>query len=79
MAHYPAPFSVKTFEHLAQMRKQKGLFAFDYGWAENLKKYGSEFPYFYDLEDITTTTTEVALFIGLRDNMASVQDAEYLL
>ena len=41
MSHYPSPFSRKTMEHLVQMRKQKGLFAFDYGLFKNMEYYGS--------------------------------------
>ena len=66
--HTPAGTSTKTVVHYAQEIHEGGNFqSFDYGTAENIKRYGQNTPPQYDLEQISTPT---ALFYANNDWLA---------
>ncbi|EDW84938.2 uncharacterized protein Dwil_GK12870 [Drosophila willistoni] len=73
MATHPAGCSTNQILHYMQ-ENQSGYFRqFDYGKAKNLKKYGTEQPPDYPVEQITSA---VHLWYSDNDVMAAVEDVE---
>ncbi|XP_055590845.1 lipase 3-like [Uranotaenia lowii] len=74
--HTPAGTSTKTVVHYAQEIHESGNFQrFDYGEAENSRRYGQAKPPSYDLEAIRTP---VALFYANNDWLAGPNDVANL-
>ncbi|CAH0556134.1 unnamed protein product [Brassicogethes aeneus] len=71
-----APISVKTIAHYGQIINNKGNFTqYDYGMLGNLKRYHSQEPPKYNLEDIPVNVT---LIYGNKDKLAYKTDVEDL-
>ncbi|XP_058456602.1 lipase 3-like isoform X2 [Malaya genurostris] len=74
--HTPAGTSTKTVVHYAQEIHENGNFQqFDYGEAENQRRYGQPKPPSYDLNSITTP---IALFYANNDWLAGPMDVANL-
>ncbi|XP_058839895.1 lipase 3-like isoform X1 [Topomyia yanbarensis] len=74
--HTPAGTSTKTVVHYAQEIHEHGNFQqFDYGEAENQRRYGQSKPPSYDLDSITTP---IALFYANNDWLAGPMDVANL-
>ena len=73
--HYPAGTSLKNFRHFEQYFHSGKFRKFDYGQAENLKKYGTSEPPVYDISNIDFS---VHLFVGKYDRLANLKDAQRL-
>lgn len=68
--------SVKTMVHWAQNTAKKTFKHFDYGYEENIKRYGRPDPPDYPLEQIDAR--HVALFSSLNDGLADPRDVQIL-
>lgn len=74
--HAPAGTSTKTVVHYGQEIHDNGNFQyFDYGKEENLKRYGSEEPPLYNLDNINVP---IALFYATNDWLAGPTDVALL-
>lgn len=74
--HTPAGTSTKTVVHYAQEIHESGNFQrFDYGEAENQRRYGQAKPPSYELENISTP---IALFYASNDWLAGPLDVANL-
>lgn len=75
-AHTPAGTSTKTVVHYAQEIHERGNFQnFDYGTDENMRRYGTNEPPTYNLQNITAP---IALFYAQNDWLAGYQDVKKL-
>lgn len=76
LTHSPAGTSVKTLIHYLQEMKAEGEFQqFDYGSAENLKRYGQKKPPKYPLEHVTAP---LHFFYSKNDWLAMPNDVKRL-
>ncbi|XP_063366257.1 lipase 1-like [Cydia amplana] len=73
--HFPTSGSRKGFVHYFQLGLRKRFARFDYGAADNFKRYGHTEPPDYNLTQFTMRT---ALFAGKNDHVCDVKDVEYL-
>lgn len=72
----PDGTSTRPFVHYAQLNLIEDVFQkYDFGSEENMVRYGTETPPIYDLSKVTAP---VALFVGDKDDLATVADAETL-
>lgn len=70
IARTPAGTSFKTINHFAQSMK-KGFRQYDYGAAENHRRYGSETPPRYNMSNVFLPTR---VHYGMNDQLADVRD-----
>lgn len=72
-AHFPSPTSVRNLLHWRQGLLNNGVFRkYDFGEAENLRRYGQKTPPVYDPNLITE---DIAMFVGTDDLLAVPTDA----
>ena len=71
----PDGTSTRPFVHYAQLHLTNVFQKYDFGPEENMVRYGSENPPVYDLSKITAP---VALFVGDKDDLATIADAQTL-
>ena len=71
----PDGTSTRPFVHYAQLHLTDVFQKYDFGKEENMARYGSENPPVYDLSKITAP---VALFVGDKDDLATIADAQTL-
>ncbi|XP_065085043.1 lipase 3-like [Ochlerotatus camptorhynchus] len=72
---FPAGGSIRQFTHFIQAFHSGRFAQYDYGRAENLKRYGSSTPPSYALDRITAP---VALYFGANDLFLTLKDANRL-
>ncbi|XP_034250602.1 lipase 3-like isoform X2 [Thrips palmi] len=70
----PSGTSFKNIDHFAQSLKQ-GFQQYDYGHAENLRRYGSAAPPKYNVGNVNLPTR---LYYGMNDHLADWTDAQKL-
>jgi len=75
LAHTPAGTSVNTINKYAQLIDSGNFAKYDYGWIENLEKYGSMSPPEWD---VTKITAPVYLFWSENDVFADPTDVSVL-
>ena len=77
LEHNPSRTSLKTFEHYTQMiiSDDHQLRKFDYGEAENRRRYNSSIPPAYDMKNIDV---KVYMYYGDNDVLTTVKAAELL-
>ncbi|XP_049833848.1 lipase member M-like [Schistocerca gregaria] len=75
MAHSFCGTSTMASAHYIQMMKSRKLEGFDWGPKENFRRYGSEKPPEYQLQNITLP---IASFVGRNDRYVSLEDAQLL-
>lgn len=79
MGHMPGGTSAKSFMHYAQSISSGKFQLFDYGsTALNTLKYGQANPPEVDLTRIDNTEVPVALFVGNEDDIADIEDSEWV-
>mmetsp|Transcript_18890 Transcript_18890/g.16737 ORF Transcript_18890/g.16737 Transcript_18890/m.16737 type:complete len:387 (+) Transcript_18890:34-1194(+) len=74
--HYPAGISVKSLDHTLQIYRSKRFQYYDYGKAENAKKYGTETPPLIDLSNISGVP--ISMFVGTTDLLGDPEDNLWL-
>ncbi|XP_046459313.1 gastric triacylglycerol lipase-like [Daphnia pulex] len=75
--HYPGGGSANTMAHFFQnINSGDSFLHFDYGSAENLKRYGTTYPPEYNL---TKVTVPVYLVYGDNDPFAPIEDLSWLI
>lgn len=75
LGHLPAGAATKQLLHYAQLFDSGKFRQYDYGRAENKRRYGTPEPPDYDLSKMTIPTF---LHYGLNDLMAVIDDFEIL-
>ncbi|XP_037303149.1 lipase 1-like [Manduca sexta] len=75
VGHFPAGSSTKGINHFGQIGRKKVFGRYDYGPENNKIVYGSSLPPRYDVSKVIM---KVALFLGLNDKIATVEDAALL-
>lgn len=76
MTHSPAGAGWRNLIHYAQIIKSQSFQRFDYGEAENLKKYNQTTPPQYDLSKIAVP---FAIGHGDLDTLADLKSVDWLL
>jgi len=76
LSHYPSGASLKSISHMAQSIRSKSFAFYDYGTAENIKRYKQPTPPSHDLSSIKNL--KFCIFAGTSDKMASFLDAIWI-
>ncbi|XP_015182224.1 PREDICTED: lipase 3-like isoform X2 [Polistes dominula] len=74
--HFPAGVSAKQIIHYSQGIVSGAFRKFDYGFSQNLKKYGSSQPPKYDLRKVKVP---VAIFYGENDSLTHFSDVQKII
>ncbi|XP_021195750.3 lipase 1 [Helicoverpa armigera] len=75
LGHFPAGSSRKNLYHLAQIGESKKFQNYDYGLAQNMRKYKRPTPPEYDLSRVTMN---IALIVANNDKISTIKDTELL-
>jgi lysosomal acid lipase/cholesteryl ester hydrolase len=77
LSYDPSGTSRKAFQHFTQLMftKDPKFQMYDYGKAENVKKYGTESPPVFDISKIKTKT---AIFYGENDNLCTLENVAFI-
>uniref|UniRef100_A0A182PJJ9 Lipase n=1 Tax=Anopheles epiroticus TaxID=199890 RepID=A0A182PJJ9_9DIPT len=75
LANTPAGCSVFQLLHFGHNYVAKSFQQYDYGWTENMQRYGSRVPPEYPLQNVTAPVT---LYYSAGDNFVPAEDVEEL-
>ncbi|XP_077493762.1 gastric triacylglycerol lipase-like [Amblyomma americanum] len=75
LAHMPAGTSTRNIIHYTQMYRARNFLMYNYGFEENMMRYGQPEPYEYPLENVFAP---IALFTGPSDRLADPDDVQSL-
>nr|XP_023022828.1 lysosomal acid lipase/cholesteryl ester hydrolase-like [Leptinotarsa decemlineata] len=75
MQQCPDVISTMVVDHYYQIIRHKQFLQYDYGYEQNIEKYGSPFPHPYNFSEIKVPIT---LFVGLNDFVAEAKNSRIL-
>lgn len=75
-SHFPSGTSLKNLIHFAQLIRNKRFAKFDYGYDENVRRYGLGEAPLFDLSKVIGD--KVHLVVGDKDRLATVEDNKKL-
>lgn len=78
-SHEPGGTSMNNMNHWIQSIASSTFKMYDFGETENLKRYGAKVPPEYDVSNLSTLEFPISLYIGKRDYLVAMEDAEALI